>query len=188
MHSKSTGRHGRSSQQGGLGISPVFTWMDTPLHLMNLGLMSMRTLHSSEALLTSEAADLLEIDPKSPDPTGGMQALAADALFFWADQFTQASRFAVAMLDTGIRWWRDMEAGVAQLLVLPSSRDMHITPDSAGRALCAPLDLSPRGIALATAAATNALSAAWSNALEHETQVEPAESSAGALQAPPRSE
>lgn len=81
-----------------------------------------------------------------------------------------------------------MEAGVAQLLVLPSSRDMHITPDSAGRALCAPLDLSPRGIALATAAATNALSAAWSNALEHETQVEPAESSAGALQAPPRSE
>lgn len=169
------GRHGRAPKADTPVVSPVFTAMDTPIHLMNLGLLSLHALHSGEALVSNEVSDILEVHPASPDPTGGMAVMAVDAMLFGVDQLSRGNQFVGAMLDSAIRWWRDLEAGLAEVILPPTSRDLHIMPDSAGRVLSPPIDLTPKGIVLAMTGFANAMSQAWSNALEHELQIEASE-------------
>lgn len=95
--------------------------------------------------------------------------MMADAMLFWADQFMAQQRLAGAMLDSYMHWGKEVEAGLAEMLMLPSSQDMHITPDSAGVALST-LDPTPKGIVDAFAGTANAMLQAWTNAIEHEVQ------------------
>ncbi len=95
--------------------------------------------------------------------------MVADAMLFWADQFMAQQRLAGAMLDSYMQWGKEVEAGLAEMMMLPGSQDMHITPDSAGAALSS-IDPSPKGIVDAFAGTANAMFQAWANAIEHEVQ------------------
>jgi hypothetical protein len=95
--------------------------------------------------------------------------MMADAMLFWADQFMAQQRLAGAVLDSYMQWGKDVEAGLAEIMMLPGSQDMHITPDSAGVALSS-MDPSPKGIVDAFAGTANAMFQAWANAIEHEMQ------------------
>jgi len=89
-------------------------------------------------------------------------------LSFWEAQCLQGSRLFGGMLNSSIGYWREMDNGLAQMATVLSGSELHITPDSAGPALCPPLDPTPSGGLAAMMGATIAMSEAWRNALEHE--------------------
>ncbi|MBI3382059.1 MAG: hypothetical protein HY019_08645 [Aquabacterium sp.] len=150
-------------------VSPVFTAADAPLHLANGWLQSLRSLESWGAFLVKETGDMLETKPAAPGPTGMAGVMMADAMMFWADQFLAQQQLAGAMLESCMRWGKDVEAGLAEVMKPPSGQALHITPDSAGVALSS-LDPTPKGIVDAFAGTANAMMQAWANALEHEVE------------------
>lgn len=162
-------------------VSPVFTAADAPIHLANGWLQSLRSLESWGAFLVKETGDLLEPRTTPPGPTGVAGAMVADAMMFWADQFLAQQQIAGAMLDSCMRWGKDVEAGLAEVMKPPGARELHITPDSAGVALST-LDPTPKGIVDAFAGTANAMLQAWTNAIEHEVQ--DAQEARGASAAP----
>lgn len=95
--------------------------------------------------------------------------MMTDAMLFWADQFMAQQRLAGAMLDSYMQWGKEVEAGLAEMMMLPGSQDMHITPDSAGVALTS-MEPTPKGLVDAFAGTANAMMQAWANAVAHEVE------------------
>lgn len=97
------------------------------------------------------------------------QALG-DVMQLWLDQVAQGQRTGLALVDSQMRLWQDMQANATRLWAGAAPEDLHVMPDSAGPALCPPLDFSPAGLTRSTLGTLQALSAAWSTAVQHELQ------------------
>ena len=93
-----------------------------------------------------------------------------DVMQLWLDQVAQGQRTGLALVDSQMRLWQDMQANATRLWVGAAPEDLHVMPDSAGPALCPPLDFSPAGLTRSTLGTLQALSAAWSTAVQHELQ------------------
>lgn len=104
----------------------------------------------------------------TPDQAEWMQGLVKDTLSFWGAQLVQGSHLYDSLFNSSIDWWREMDSGLAHMAALVGGSELHITPDSAGPALCPPNDLTPAGGLVAVMGATIAMSEAWRNAFEHE--------------------
>lgn len=105
----------------------------------------------------------------------GLQAapwgqMMGDVMQLWLDQVAQGQRTGLALVDSQMRLWQDMQANATRLWVGAAPEDLHVMPDSAGPALCPPLDFSPAGLTRSTLGTLQALSAAWSTAVQHELQ------------------
>ena len=93
-----------------------------------------------------------------------------DVMQLWLDQVAQGQRTGLAMVDSQMRLWQDMQSQATRLLAGAGAEDLHVMPDSAGPALCPPLDFTPAGLTRSTLGTLQALSAAWSTAVQHELQ------------------
>lgn len=93
-----------------------------------------------------------------------------DVMQLWLDQVAQGQRAGLAIVDSQMRLWQDMQANATRLWAGAAPEDLHVMPDSAGPALCPPLDFTPAGLARSTLGTLQALSAAWSTAVQHELQ------------------
>lgn len=93
-----------------------------------------------------------------------------DFMQMWLDQVTQSQRAGLALVDSQMRLWQDMQANATRLWAGAAPEDLHVMPDSAGPALCPPLDFTPAGLARSTLGTLQAFSAAWSTAVQHELQ------------------
>lgn len=93
-----------------------------------------------------------------------------DVMQIWLDQIAQGQRTGLALVDSQMRMWQDMQASATRLWTGAVSEDLHVMPDSAGPVLCPPLDFTPAGLTRSTLGTLQALSAAWSTAVQHELQ------------------
>lgn len=93
-----------------------------------------------------------------------------DVMQLWLEQVAQGQRTGLAMVDSQMRLWQDMQSQATRLLAGAGAEDLHVMPDSAGPALCPPLDFTPAGLTRSTLGTWQALSAAWSTAVQHELQ------------------
>jgi hypothetical protein len=93
-----------------------------------------------------------------------------DFMQLWLDQIAQGQRTGLALFDTQMRLWQGMQDNATRLWAGVATEDLHVMPDSAGPALCPPLDLTPAGLTRSTLGTLQALSAAWSTAVQHELQ------------------
>ena len=93
-----------------------------------------------------------------------------DVMQLWLDQVAQGQRTGLAMVDSQMRLWQDMQANATKMWTGGQANDLHVMPDSAGQALCPPLDFTPAGLARSTLGTLQALGAAWSTAVQHELQ------------------
>lgn len=127
---------------------------------------------------------------RSPSPSNGINASQAthgmaaiadlqaapwgqmmgDVMQLWLDQIAQGQRNGLALIDSQMRLWQDMQANATRLWAGGASEDLHVMPDSAGQALCPPLDFTPAGLTRSTLGTLQALSSAWSTAVQHELQ------------------
>lgn len=96
--------------------------------------------------------------------------MMGDVVQLWLDQLAQGQRTGLALVDSQMRLWQDMQANATRLWVGAAPEDLHVMPDSAGPALCPPLDFTPAGLTRSTLGTLQALSAAWSTAVQHELQ------------------
>ncbi len=96
--------------------------------------------------------------------------MMGDVMQLWLDQVAQGQRTGLALVDSQMRLWQDMQANATRLWAGAAPEDLHVMPDSAGPALCPPLDFSPAGLTRSTLGTLQALSAAWSTAVQHELQ------------------
>lgn len=69
-----------------------------------------------------------------------------------------------------MRLLQGMQTGAATLLTGTGPHALHVMPDSAGPALCPPLDFSPAALTRNTLGTLQALTAAWTTAVQHELQ------------------
>lgn len=93
-----------------------------------------------------------------------------DAMAFWASQFTQGQQAGQSLVDAQLRWWTEAQNGLSRMWSLPSSSDLHVMPDSAGSVLCPPTDFTPAGLMRQALGAMQALTVAWSTAVQHELE------------------
>lgn len=93
-----------------------------------------------------------------------------DVMQLWLDQLAQGQRAGLAIVDSQMRLWQDMQANATRLWAGATPEDLHVMPDSAGPALCPPLDFTPAGLTRSALGTLQALSAAWSTAVQHELQ------------------
>lgn len=93
-----------------------------------------------------------------------------DVMQLWLDQVAQGQRAGLAIVDSQMRLWQDMQANATRLWAGAAPEDLHVMPDSAGPALCPPLDFTPAGLTRSALGTLQALSAAWSTAVQHELQ------------------
>jgi len=96
--------------------------------------------------------------------------MMGDVMQLWLDQVTQGQRTGLALVDSQMRLWQDMQANATRLWAGSTPQDLHVMPDSAGPALCPPRDFTPAGLTRSTLGTLQALSAAWSTAVQHELQ------------------
>lgn len=96
--------------------------------------------------------------------------MMGDFMQMWLEQLAQGQRASLAMVDSQMRLWQDMQANTTRLWVGAEPEDLHVMPDSAGPVLCPSIDLTPAGLARNTLGTLQALSAAWSTAVQHELQ------------------
>lgn len=96
--------------------------------------------------------------------------MMGDVMQLWLDQLAQGQRTGLALVDSQMRLWQDMQANATRLWAGTAQEDLHVMPDSAGPALCPPLDFTPAGLTRSTLGTLQALSAAWSTAVQHELQ------------------
>ncbi len=93
-----------------------------------------------------------------------------DVMQLWLDQVAQGQRTGLALVDSQMRLWQDMQANATRLWTGGESQDLHVMPDSAGPVLCPPLDFTPAGLTRSTLGTLQAIGAAWSTAVQHELQ------------------
>ena len=93
-----------------------------------------------------------------------------DVMQMWMEQLAQGQRTSLALVDSQMRLWQDMQANATRLWAGAAPEDLHVMPDSAGPALCPPLDFTPAGLTRSTLGTLQAISAAWSTAVQHELQ------------------
>lgn len=115
----------------------------------------------TQALPDQASADL-------PVPAWGQ--VMGDVMQLWLDQVAQGQRTGLALVDSQMKLWQDMQANATRLWAGVATEDLHVMPDSAGPALCPPLDFTPAGLTRSTLGTLQALSAAWSTAVQHELQ------------------
>lgn len=96
--------------------------------------------------------------------------MMGDFMQMWLDQLAQGQRAGLAMVDSQVRLWQDLQANATRLWAGTEPEDLHVMPDSAGPVLCPPLDFSPAGLTRSTLGTLQALGAAWSTAVQHELQ------------------
>jgi len=96
--------------------------------------------------------------------------MMGDVMQLWLDQMAQGQRTGLALVDSQMRLWQDMQANATRLWAGSAPEDLHVMPDSAGPALCPPIDFTPVGLTRSTLGTLQALSAAWSTAVQHELQ------------------
>lgn len=96
--------------------------------------------------------------------------MMGDVMQLWLDQVAQGQRTGLALVDSQMRLWQDMQANATRLWTGAAPEDLHVMPDSAGQALCPPLDFTPAGLTRSTLGTLQALSSAWSTAVQHELQ------------------
>ncbi len=96
--------------------------------------------------------------------------MMGDVMQLWLDQVAQGQRTGLALVDSQMRLWQDMQANATRLWAGAAPEDLHVMPDSAGPALCPPLDFTPVGLTRSTLGTLQAISAAWSTAVQHELQ------------------
>ena len=131
--------------------------------------------HRTHSPATSERPDApprsVSVEMLPPDhmsaPWGQMMG---DFMQMWLDQLAEGQRAGLAMVDSQVRLWQDMQANATRLWAGAAQEDLHVMPDSAGPALCPPLDFTPAGLTRSTLGTLQALSAAWSTAVQHELQ------------------
>lgn len=128
---------------------------------------------ASAATARSRAADTPA--DQADVPFAGLQAapwgqVMGDVMQLWLDQVAQGQRAGLAIVDSQMRLWQDMQANATRLWAGAAPEDLHVMPDSAGPALCPPLDFTPAGLTRSTLGTLQALSAAWSTAVQHELQ------------------
>lgn len=146
--------------------------------------MSSTTKGSARRPSASTAASAARSSAKTASTSPADQAEAAmanlqaapwgqmmgDVMQLWLDQVAQGQRTGLALVDSQMRLWQDMQANATRLWAGASPEDLHVMPDSAGPALCPPLDFTPAGLTRSTLGTLQALSAAWSTAVQHELQ------------------
>lgn len=93
-----------------------------------------------------------------------------DVMQLWLDQVAQGQRTGLALVDSQMRLWQDMQANATRLWTGGELPDLHVMPDSAGPVLCSPLDFTPAGLTRSTLGTLQAIGAAWSTAVQHELQ------------------
>lgn len=93
-----------------------------------------------------------------------------DVMQLWLDQVAQGQRTGLALVDSQMRLWQDMQANATKMWTGAQVNDLHVMPDSAGQALCPPLDFTPAGLTRSTLGTLQAIGAAWSTAVQHELQ------------------
>lgn len=93
-----------------------------------------------------------------------------DVMQLWLDQVAHGQRTGLALFDSQVRMWQDMQANATRLWTGAQAADLHVMPDSAGPVLCPPLDFTPAGLARSTLGTWQAFTAAWSTAVRHELQ------------------
>lgn len=93
-----------------------------------------------------------------------------DFMQLWLDQLAQGQRTGLALFDSQMRLWQGMQDHATRLWAGAATEDLHVMPDSAGPVLCPPFDFTPAGLTRSTLGTLQALSAAWSTAVEHELQ------------------
>lgn len=93
-----------------------------------------------------------------------------DVMQLWLDQVAQGQRTGLALVDSQMRLWQDMQANATRLWTGGEQQDLHVMPDSAGPVLCPPLDFTPAGLTRSTLGTLQAIGAAWSTAVQHELQ------------------
>lgn len=93
-----------------------------------------------------------------------------DVMQLWLDQVAQGQRTGLALVDSQMRLWQDMQANATRLWTGGEPQDLHVMPDSAGPVLCPPLDFTPAGLTRSTLGTLQAIGAAWSTAVQHELQ------------------
>lgn len=93
-----------------------------------------------------------------------------DVMQLWLDQVAQGQRTSLALVDSQMRLWQDMQANATKMWTGAQVNDLHVMPDSAGQALCPPLDFTPAGLTRSTLGTLQAIGAAWSTAVQHELQ------------------
>ena len=91
-----------------------------------------------------------------------------DVMQLWLDQVAQGQRTGLALVDSQMRLWQDMQANATRLWTGGEPQDLHVMPDSAGPVLCPPLDVTPAGLTRSTLGTLQAIGAAWSTAVQHE--------------------
>lgn len=115
----------------------------------------------------ADRADEATFNLPAAAPWGQMMG---DVMQLWLDQVTQGQRTGLALVDSQMRLWQDMQANATKMWAGGQANDLHVMPDSAGPALCPPLDFTPAGLTRSTLGTLQALSAAWSTAVQHELQ------------------
>jgi len=115
---------------------------------------------------TSNGFDPAGVNLMSPE----WGQMMGDVMQMWLDQVAQGQRTGLALVDSQMRLWQDMQANATRLWAGSAPEDLHVMPDSAGPALCPPLDFTPAGLTRSTLGTLQAISAAWSTAVQHELQ------------------
>lgn len=123
-------------------------------------------IDASQATLATQAAAAAFTDLQTA-PWGQMMG---DVMQLWLDQVAQGQRTGLALVDSQMRLWQDMQANATRLWAGSAPEDLHVMPDSAGPALCPPIDFTPVGLTRSTLGTLQAISAAWSTAVQHELQ------------------
>lgn len=107
----------------------------------------------------------------TPDPASAPWGQTmGDVMQLWLDQVAHGQRTGLALVDSQVRMWQDMQANATKMWTGGQAAELHVMPDSAGPALCPPLDFTPAGLARSTLGTWQALTAAWSTAVQHELQ------------------
>ncbi len=96
--------------------------------------------------------------------------MMGDVMQLWLDQVAQGQRTGLAMVDSQMRLWQDMQANATRLWTGGEPQDLHVMPDSAGPVLCPPLDFTPAGLTRSALGTLQAFGVAWSTAVQHELQ------------------
>lgn len=117
---------------------------------------------ATQALKAESAEPILQ--------TGPWGQVMGDVMQMWLDQVSQGQRTGLALVDSQMRLWQDMQANATRMWTGGQADELHVMPDSAGQALCPPLDFTPVGLTRSTLGTLQALGAAWSTAVQHELQ------------------
>lgn len=117
---------------------------------------------ATQALKADSAEPILQTAPWGQ--------VMGDVMQMWLDQVSQGQRTGLALVDSQMRLWQDMQVNATKMWTGGQANDLHVMPDSAGQALCPPLDFTPAGLTRSALGTLQAFGAAWSTAVQHELQ------------------